>query len=187
MDLRLWAREHVPALTALLTVASLALVFGAALQMVPVAAVPNNPGVLAAIPHVNAAISLAAIATIAGGVRAIRRGNVRRHRTLMLTGFGLFALFLALYLYRVAIRGPTDFPGPGIVETYLYAPVLVVHISLAIVCVPVVFYALLVAGTRPVPEIYESRHRTAGRVAAALWLVSFTMGLVIYAMLYHVF
>ncbi len=187
METRTWAREHVPALTALLTATSLALVFGAALQLLPVAALPSPRGLLSAIPHVNAVISLAAIGTITAGVRAIRRGDVARHRTLMLTSFGLFASFLGLYLYRVAIHGPTDFPGPTAVETYLYLPVLFVHVALAIVCVPFVFYALLVAGTRPVTEVYGTRHRTAGRVAASLWLVSFTMGLLIYAMLYHVF
>jgi putative membrane protein len=187
MVTRTWAREHVPTLTALLTAVSLTAVFGAALQLLPVAALPSPDGLLAAVPHVNAAVSLVAIGTIAVGVRAIRRGNVARHRTLMLSSFGLFALFLSLYLYRVAILGPTEFGGPAIVETYVYYPVLFVHVALAIVCVPFVFYALLVAGTRPVADIYESRHRTAGRVAATLWLVSFTMGLAIYAMLYHVF
>ncbi|WP_254837596.1 DUF420 domain-containing protein [Natronomonas marina] len=187
MQTRTWAREHVPALTAVLTVVSLTLVFGAALQMLPVGALPSPEGLLAAIPHVNAVLSLAAIGTITAGVRAIRRGEVERHRALMLSSFGLFALFLALYLYRVAVLGPTEFTGPAFVRTYVYFPVLFVHIALAIVCVPFVFYALLVAGTRPTAEIYETRHRTAGRVAAALWLVSFTMGLAIYSMLYHVF
>ena len=187
MQTRTWAREHVPALTALLTVVSLALVFGAALQLLPVEALPRPESLLAAIPHVNAAVSLAAIGTIVAGVRAIRRGAVARHRRLMLATFGLFALFLTLYLYRVAVLGPTEFPGPETVRTYVYLPVLFVHVALAVVCVPFVFYALLTAGTRPVAEIYETRHRAAGRVAAALWLVSFTMGVVIYAMLYHVY
>ena len=187
METRTWAGEHVPALTAVLTAVSLALVFGAALQMLPVGALPSPRGVLEAIPHVNAAVSLAAIGTITAGVRAIRRGEVRRHRLLMATSFGLFALFLALYLYRVAVLGPTEFTGPAVVRTYLYLPFLFVHIALAIVCVPFVFYALLIGSTHSVEEIYETRHRTAGRVAASLWLISFSMGIAIYAMLYHVF
>ena len=32
----------------------------------------------------------------------------------MTTSFGLFALFLALYLYRVAVLGPTEFTGPAV-------------------------------------------------------------------------
>jgi len=187
MQTRTWARKHVPALTALLTAVSLALVFGAALQLLPVDSLPSPDSLLSAIPHVNAVVSLAAIGTISAGVRAIRRGNVARHRRLMVTSFGLFALFLTLYLYRVAIIGPTEFTGPAVVRTYFYLPFLVVHIAFAVICVPFVFYALLSAGTRPVSEIHDTRHRIAGRVAATLWLVSFTMGVAIYAMLYHVF
>ena len=182
-----WAKEHVPALTALLSVGSLALVFAAALQLLPVRALARPTSVLHAIPHLNAAISLAAIGTILAGVRAIRAGHVERHRTLMLASFGLFAAFLLLYLYRVAVLGPNTFGGPEWIRTFVYFPVLLVHIGLAILCVPFVFYALLSAGTRPIEEIYGSIHPRVGRVAAALWLVSFSMGIVIYLLLYHVY
>ena len=187
MQTQTWAREHVPALTALLTAVSLALVFGAVLQLLPVDALPQPNALLTAIPHVNAVISLLAIGTISLGVRSIRQGNVERHRRLMVSSFGLFALFLVLYLYRVALLGPSEFSGPELVYTYAYLPILFVHIALAIVCVPFVFYALLVAGTRPIADIYETAHRKAGRIAASLWLISFSMGLVIYTLLYHVY
>ena len=187
METRTWAREHVPALTAVLTIAALALVFGAALQVLPVGGLPQPEPLLAAIPHVNAAISVAAIAAIAAGVRAIRRGDVGTHRRLMLTSFGLFAAFLALYLYRVALLGPTAFPGPEAIRTFVYLPVLVVHVLLAVVCIPFVFYALLLATTRPASQLYGTAHRRVGRIAAALWIVAFAMGIVIYLMLYVVF
>ena len=178
-------RHHVPAATGLLTAASLALVFGTALGLVPGEALPHAPdGVLNAIPHVNAVVSALAIGTILGGVRAIRRGNVDRHRALMITSFGLFAVFLALYLYRIALEGPRAFPGPDVVYTYVYLPVLAIHILLAVVTIPFVYYALLLAWTRSVRELRESVHARVGRVAAALWLVSFALGEVVYAMLY---
>jgi putative membrane protein len=182
-----WAKGHVPALTAVLSVVSLALVFAAALGLLPAGALPQPRAVLNAIPHLNAVISLTAIGTILAGVRAIKAGRVDRHRVLMLASFGLFAAFLFLYLYRVAVLGPTTFDGPGSIRTFVYLPILVVHIGLAILCVPFVFYALLSAGTRPVEEIYGSNHPRAGRVAAVLWLVSFSMGIVIYLLLYHVY
>ena len=187
MAARTRAGEHVPALTAVLSVVSLALVFGAALGAIPASVLPRSEPLLAIIPHANAAISVTAIGTILAGVRAIRRGNVSRHRALMIASFGLFAVFLALYLYRVSLLGPTAFPGPEVVRTFLYLPFLAVHISLAVLCVPFVFYALLIAGTRPVSEIRTTNHRRVGRIAASLWLVSFSMGLVIYGLLYHVY
>ena len=181
-------RGHVPAVTGLLTVVSLALVFGAALGAVPGAALPRAPeAVLSAIPHVNAVVSAAAIGTILAGVRAIRRGRVARHRRLMLASFALFLVFLALYLYRIALEGPAAFPGPDAVYAYVYLPVLAIHIALAVLTLPLVYYALLLAWTRSVSELRETLHARVGRVAAALWLISFALGEAVYAMLYVVY
>ena len=100
---------------------------------------------------------------------------------------GLFAAFLVLYLYRLTLRGTTAFPGPDTVYQFVYLPMLAIHILLAVVCVPLLFYVLLVAVSRPVEEIYRSRHRSVGQVAAVLWLISFTLGVVVYGMLYVVY
>jgi len=180
-------REQVPAVTGLLTLISLALVFGAVGGAIPPGLLPEAPeSVVAAIPHVNAALSALAIATIVGGIRAIRRGDVDRHRRLMVTTFALFAVFLVLYLYRVTLEGPTDFGGPAVVETYVYFPVLAIHVLLAIAAIPAVYYTLLLAATYPVSALPETNHPRAGKVAATLWLVSFSLGIVVYAMLYVV-
>jgi putative membrane protein len=179
------ARDHVPALTAALTLASLALVFGAALRVLPASALPRAPdAVVAAIPHVNAAVSLAAVAVIARGWLAVRRGDVAGHRRAMLAAVGLFAAFLALYLYRVALEGPTHFDGPAAVRRFVYLPVLAVHVTLAVVCIPLVYYVLLLATTHPVADLRDTLHPRVGRIAAALWLVSFALGVVTYLLLY---
>ena len=181
-------RRHVPALTGLLSVVSLGLVFAAAGGAIPRSALPQAPdAVVDAIPHVNAALSVTAVATIVVGVRAIRRGDVARHRRAMLATTALFATFLVAYLYRVALEGPTDFGGPSAVEQYVYFPLLGIHILLAVVCVPLVIYVLLLALTHSVAELPETRHPQVGRVAAALWLVSFVLGTVVYLLLYVVY
>ncbi|MBX0303407.1 DUF420 domain-containing protein [Haloarcula salinisoli] len=178
-------REQVPALTGVLTVVSLALVFGAVGGAIPSALLPRVPdSVLGAIPTVNAVISAAAIGTIVAGIRAIRRGDVERHRRLMVATFGLFVAFLVLYLYRVTLLGPTDFAGPAVVETYVYFPLLAIHILLAIVAIPAVYYTLLLAASYPVSELSRTNHPRAGKVAATLWLISFSLGIVVYLMLY---
>jgi len=105
----------------------------------------------------------------------------------MLTSFGLFAAFLVSYLYRLILVGTVEFPRPETVYTYVYLPFLAIHILLAIVCLPFVFYALLLAATRPYEELYHTRHAQVGFVAAVLWLISFTMGIGVYIMLYHAF
>jgi len=176
---------RVPVLTGVLTIVSLALVFGAVLGAIPSTLLPRAPdAVVGAIPHLNAMVSALAIATIVGGIRAIRRGNVTLHRRLMVTTTGLFAAFLALYLYRVTLVGPTEFAGPAVVETYVYLPVLAIHILLAIVAIPAVYYTLLLAVSYPTAELGETNHPRAGKLAATLWLVSFSLGIAVYAMLY---
>lgn len=181
-------RDRVPAVTGLLTVVSLALVFGAVLGAIPAAALPRAPAwLLDAIPHVNAVISVVAIGTIGTGWYSIRKGDVVRHRRLMMTSLVLFAAFLLLYLYRITLEGPTPFDGPAVVDQFLYLPILAVHILLAIVCIPILYYVVLLALTRPVHELSETLHPTVGRYAATLWLVSFSLGIVVYLLLYVVY
>jgi putative membrane protein len=185
--MQLATRERVPALTALLSLASLALVFGAVLGVVPVGALPHSDAAVAAIPHVNAVISVFAFAVIAAGWYWIRRGRVRRHRRAMVTGLVLFFAFLALYLYRVSLEGPSTFGGPDAVYRFIYLPFLTVHVVLAVVCVPLLFYVALLGVTVPVADLPDTRHPQVGRIAAALWLTSFAMGVGVYLLLYVVY
>ncbi|WP_434521940.1 DUF420 domain-containing protein [Halorubrum sp. AS12] len=183
-----WVRENVSVLTAVASVAALALVFAAVGGVIPSSLLPRaSDAVLAAIPHFNAAVSATAIATIVLGWRAISRGNVTRHRNFMVSSFALFAAFLGAYLYRLIHVGTTEFPGPEVVYSYVYLPFLAIHILLAIVCIPFVFHALFLAATRPYEELYHTRHSQVGFVGAVLWLVSFAMGIGVYLMLYHVY
>ena len=186
--MQLQARDRVPELTGLLSAVSLALVFGAAMGVIPEAALPGAPEwVFTTIPHVNAALSVAAIGLIGFGVRAIRNGNVGRHRRAMLSALVLFATFLVLYLYKVAMKGPTPFEGPAVVDQFVYLPLLAIHILLAIVCIPLLYYVVLLAVTRPVSELADTLHPRIGRIAAGLWVISFALGTVVYLLLYVLF
>ena len=179
-------RERVRPLTAILSLVSIAIVFAAAGGRIPSSTVPAAPEwVFDLIPHLNVAISALAIGTIAIGWRAIRRGDVDRHRTAMLSSFGLFAAFLTLYLYRlVATGGPQPFPGPDPVYQFVYLPVLAIHVLLAVVCIPLLYYALLLAAAHPIDELRRTRHARIGRIAASLWVISFTLGIVVYVLLH---
>lgn len=180
-------KQNVPAVTGVLTVLSLGFVFGAVLRVIPASVVPHASGLTAVIPHLNAVISLTAIVLISTGWYFIRNDAIEKHRYAMVGSFGLFVAFLALYLYRVILEGPTEFVGPSAVKTYVYLPVLAIHITLAIVCIPLLYYVLLLALTRPVSELYATNHRRVARVAAPLWLISFFLGVVVYGLLYVVY
>ncbi|MGQ3410696.1 DUF420 domain-containing protein [Natrinema sp. LN54] len=182
-------RERVHLLTGVLSVVSLAVVFAAAGGRIPSSSVPAAPEwIIDVIPLVNAVISAVAIGTITVGWRAIRRGRIERHRVAMLASFGLFAGFLALYLYRLTVTGgPQPFPGPDAVYQFVYLPLLAIHIFLAIVCIPLLYYVLLLAASRPVTEIPQTSHARIGRVAATLWLISFSLGIVVFVLLHGVY
>jgi len=185
--MELQARKRVRELTAVLSVVSLALVFSAVRGLVPPTLLPRVEPLVAAVPHVNALVSVAAIGTICYGLLSVRRGRIRRHRMAMLASLALFVTFLVLYLYRVSLEGPTPFPGPESVYQFVYLPTLAVHMLLAIVCLPLLYYVLLLALTHDVAELPETLHPRVGRVAAVLWLVSFSLGLVVYLLLYVIY
>ena len=182
-------RERVPLLTGLLSVVSVGVVFAAAGGQIPQSAVPAAPDwLLDAIPTLNVLISLCAIATISLGWRAIRRGNVDRHRLLMVASVVLFALFLVFYLYRLGATGGADeFGGPQAVYQFVYLPILGVHILLAVICIPLVYYALLLAGAHSIGELRQTAHARVGRIAASLWLISFSLGIVVYVLLHLIY
>ncbi|WP_226007742.1 DUF420 domain-containing protein [Natrinema salinisoli] len=182
-------RERVRLLTGILSVVSLAVVFAAAGGRIPSSSVPAAPAwVIETIPLVNAVISAVAIGTIAVGWRAIRRGRIERHRVAMVASFGLFVAFLALYLYRLTVTGgPQPFPGPDAIYQFVYLPLLAIHILLAMVCIPLLYYVLLLALSRPIAELPRTSHARVGRVAATLWLVSFSLGIVVFTLLHVVY
>lgn len=183
-----FAREHSLGVAGALSTVALGLVFAVVGGVVPSTVLPRAPSaVLEAIPTANAVISLAAIVTITLGVRAARAREFETHRRYMVASTGLFAAFLAMYLYRLTLLGTTDFGGPPAVERFVYLPVLAVHVLLAIVCVPLVVYVLTLAATRPISDLFDTSHGRTGRIAAALWLVSFALGVVVYVLLYLVY
>ena len=185
--MRLSVEERVPELAGVLSVLALALVFGAVLQLLPVGALPEIEPLLSVIPHLNAVLSVVAVVVIAAGWYWARAGEIDRHRWAMLGGFVLFGAFLALYLYRVALLGPHPFEGPQVVEQFVYFPILFVHMVLAVICVPLLFYVLLLGLVHPVRELPETPHPRLGRLTAALWITSFVLGIAVYLMLYHLF
>ncbi|MFB6128235.1 MAG: DUF420 domain-containing protein [Halorhabdus sp.] len=177
-------RRRTLAITGVLTVASLGVILGVVGGVVPPSWLPKTDYV-DALPHLNAVFSVLALLAIGAGVRAVRQGDIDAHRRNMGLAFGFFVAFLASYLYRITVAGTTTFAGPAVLEPVYYL-VLGVHVLLAIVCLPLVYYVLLLAFGYDRQELAETRHPRVGRVAATLWAVSFTLGLVVYAALYVV-
>lgn len=134
-------------------------------------------------PHFIAIINTAALICLRTGWRAIRSGNVARHRRFMLSAAALISAFLVLYVTRVALGGTKPFPGPADVRTYLYLPMLTVHVLLSILSVPPVIYNVLVGLTHHPDEIGHTSHPRVGRIAVTLWSLSLLLGLGVYLLL----
>jgi len=182
-----FVRRHTVGVSGVVSALALAVVVAAVRGVIPASALPTYDPLVSVIPSLNALISATAIVTIALGWRATRNRDFTKHRALMGTSTLLFAGFLAFYLYRLTVHGTTEFGGPDAVYQFLYLPILIVHMALAMVCIPLVVYALVLASTHAVTELPGTPHARVGRVAASLWMVSFFLGIVVYLLLYVVY
>lgn len=159
-------------------------ILGIVLSMRPPAHLP--PGISAALavfPPLIALINALALTGLVAGWRAVRAGRIPAHRRFMLASAALILMFLVLYVTRVALGGTKAFPGPPAIWTYVYLPILAVHIVLSVASVPLVIYNLMTGLTRPVSAVAGSRHPLVGRYAVALWSASLALGIVVYLLL----
>jgi putative membrane protein len=166
-----------------LTVAVYA-VLGVVLSVRPPAHLPPGiTAVLAAFPPLIALVNALALTCLVAGWQAVRAGRIPVHRRFMVASAALISLFLVLYVTRVALGGTKAFPGPPAIRTYVYLPILAVHIVLSVASVPLVIYNLITGLTRRVPAVAGTRHRAIGRYAVALWSTSLALGIVVYLLL----
>lgn len=138
------------------------------------------------LPTLNAALNATAACLLVLGYRAIRRGDVKQHRRLMLSAFGVSAAFLTTYvLYHVTRQmaegvGHTRFAGPDIIRPFYFA-LLISHLVLAMVNLPMIIVTL-VSGLRG----RYTRHRRIARWTWPIWLYVSVTGVMVYILLYHV-
>jgi len=182
--LRRRARDRPAIVTGVLSVVGYALVGGAFAGVLPFPAVSR--AVVIWLGDAIAAVNAMALLAILVGYRAIRRGNVGRHRAAMLAAFTLIAVFLAMYLLKVGggfekailVEGPVY---------WAYLAMLAVHILLSAVAVPVVLHAVVLGLSHPPAELGDTVHPRVGRVAVVAWSFSLALGLVTYVMLNHLY
>ena len=133
------------------------------------------------LPAVNATLNGTSAVLLLFAYAAIRRHDVQRHRVLMLATATTSALFLVCYLVYHAHVGSVKFTGTGPVRT-LYFSILLTHTVLAAVIVPMVLRTLYLGLKRR-----DETHRRLARWTFPLWLYVSVTGVVIYAMLYHLY
>jgi len=132
---------------------------------------------LSFMPAVNACLNATAAGLLLAGWVAIRRGNVRLHRFLMVGAFAASAVFLVGYVLYHYAAGDTPYEGQGPIR-YVYFTVLITHVLLSMAVVPMALAAFYLAWRRRF-----DRHRRVTRILAPIWLYVSVTGVVIYFML----
>lgn len=122
-------------------------------------------------------------ALLLAGWVSIRQGRRRRHRRLMVLAGLSIAAFLVLYVTRQSLVGTLEFQGPDALRTFLYLPLLIPHLVLSAASVPPVLYNFIVGLTRPLDQVARTPHPRVGRIVVPLWLVSSSLGLVVFLLL----
>jgi putative membrane protein len=145
--------------------------------------------------HLNAALNALATCLLLIGFVLIKQGKRQAHGWVMLAAFAVSCLFLVSYLTYHWMAGSVRFTHPGIVKI-IYLTILLSHVVLA-VAVPFlaagsIAYALLGSGFRNAAELtseqqlnYLAKHRRLSKWTYPIWLYVSITGVVVYAMLYH--
>jgi uncharacterized membrane protein YozB (DUF420 family) len=132
------------------------------------------------LPPINAALNATATVLLVIGRRLAMRGEVERHKRVMLSAFAVSTLFLILYVGHKVSKNfeNTTFNVEGWAKS-AYLLLLGSHVLLAM-SVPV-FAILLIrlglADDRP-------RHRKVARIAWPIWIYVSVTGVLIYLLLY---
>ena len=133
------------------------------------------------LPALNAALNTVATVLLVLAFAAIRRGDVPRHKKLMLSATGVSGLFLISYLIYHYGVGSVRFTHEGLARTVYFA-ILIPHVILAAVQVPLIIAVLTFAlrGT-------FDKHRRVARIAWPIWMFVSITGVLVYLMLYQWF
>ena len=133
-----------------------------------------------ALPPINAALNATATVLLVVGRGLARRGEVERHRLVMIAAFGVSSLFLLFYVSHKVSRNfeNTTFNVEGWAKT-AYLVLLGSHVLLAMT-VPIIAVALIRFGLRD----DRARHRRLARIGWPIWIYVSVTGVVIYLLLY---
>ncbi len=132
------------------------------------------------LPPINATLNAIATVLLVVGRGLARRGEVVRHRLVMIAAFGVSSLFLLLYVSHKVSRNfeNTTFNVEGWAKT-AYLVLLGSHVLLAMT-VPIFAIVLIRLGLRDDRE----RHRRLARIGWPIWIYVSVTGVLIYLLLY---
>ena len=132
-------------------------------------------------PPLDATLNGITAVLLAIGHNFVKRGEVDKHRAMMISAFVTSCAFLGCYLYYHAHVGSIHFRGHGWSRP-LYFSILISHTFLAALVVPLVLTTL----TLGLKSRFE-RHRRIARWTYPIWMYVSVTGVIVYLMLYKMF
>ncbi len=108
------------------------------------------------------------------GLFFIMRKNIAAHRLVMMSAFGLSAVFLVSYVISKLNADPIPYGGEGYLR-YLYFFILISHILLSIPVLPLAMLSIYRGWTQE----YE-KHRSLVRYTFPIWLYVAITGVLVY-------
>lgn len=138
-------------------------------------------GIIHLLPHFQAFCNSASTTLLLCGGYFISKKDKETHKKCMAGAFLASTLFLISYLTYHSVAGGLKFGGQGTVRG-IYFFILGTHTILAAVALPMI----LVTFYRALKENFE-KHKKIAPWTLGVWLYVSVTGVVIYAMLYHLY
>ena len=134
---------------------------------------------LAFLPALDAILNAFAAIALVLGFAFIRAQRVGAHRAAMFTAFVFSSVFLAAYITNYALHGEMKFPlDAGATVRWIYYPLLISHIILAVLCLPMILITFFLSLTGRFPT-----HKKLARWTFPVWLYVSVTGVIVYLML----
>ena len=129
------------------------------------------------LPLLNAIYNCFTLSFLVIALIAVKRKNIKMHRTFIWAAFVTTALFLVTYVVYHYLTEPTPYGGSQVMR-FVYLLILATHVILAIVNVPLALISVTLGlGGR------VKQHRRIGNWTMPIWLyVSFT-AIVVYLLI----
>lgn len=142
------------------------------------------------LPHLNASLNALATVLLLAGYVLIKQRRETAHKWTMIACFGVSCVFLASYLTAHELkRRLTGLPHTsfsyelhGVMAYRVYLTILLSHIVLA-ATVPFLAVATIYSGLKD----WRRFHRRIAWWTFPIWLYVSVTGVVVYAMLYHLY
>ena len=126
---------------------------------------------------INAMINSMVSILLLAALNAVKKGNYRAHKSMMILSMILSILFLVSYIAHHLLSGNTAYGGTGMAR-YFYFFILITHIFLAAVILPFILFTAYRGLIAEWPL-----HRKLAKITWPIWFYVSVTGVIVYVMI----